>query len=525
MDDPSGVYIKQETSEDISEEINDDIDFDPTNLPLDIDINVPLDQEGFEKLPWSCDSCSKSFRQRNELKIHERCHTGERPYACKICGKGFKYSSNFADHMRLHSGEKRYPCSECPKKFNTNSNLKTHMLTHTKELPFVCQFCSKGFTTAGNLRTHVKKHHKEAFIPEFSIQTDHLTADNEDISNDALSDNMTQKMYSELSSSSQEKSFSCPVCMMNLTFSYELKAHMKSNHPDARPFICQNCGKGFKHKANLTDHERIHTGERRHQCPECPKKFQTGSNLKTHMLVHTKELPFLCQFCPKAFSTNGNLKNHSKKYHPDLFAPEIAFDAGPMLEQTLEENDAEDFKQEQSDVNQKEISKYESTSNYVEHNNEASLSESVDKTYKCEFCSKEFKDSSNFVAHLRIHSGERPYSCQFCPKKFNTNSNLKVHMMIHTGESPFICKLCNMGFKTKANLRRHGMTHNNDRPFECRFCRKTFKESHTLRNHEKNLCPMKDQINGTSDDFVDSFHDKMLEASIPDEQGKYADFF
>ena len=53
--------------------------------------------------------------------------------------------------------------------------------------------------------------------------------------------------------------------------------------PDQRPHKCADCDKAFKHKHHLTEHRRLHSGEKPFQCPKCLKRFSHSGSYSQHI--------------------------------------------------------------------------------------------------------------------------------------------------------------------------------------------------------------------------------------------------
>ncbi|XP_055632730.1 zinc finger and BTB domain-containing protein 17-like [Toxorhynchites rutilus septentrionalis] len=109
---------------------------------------------------FSCEICGKRFAFANQVRLHEKLHTGEKPYQCTVCSKSFRRMFSFKEHMAIHEGNESYVCDVCGKSFTRPRYLNAHLLTHSEERPFECAICESRYKTNGELTKHIRTKHQ-----------------------------------------------------------------------------------------------------------------------------------------------------------------------------------------------------------------------------------------------------------------------------------------------------------------------------------------------------------------------------
>ncbi|XP_050303708.1 zinc finger protein OZF-like [Anthonomus grandis grandis] len=249
--------------------------------------------------------------------------------------------------------------------------------------------------------------------------------------------------------------FKCDICQKVLYgCSNRLEQHIIMAHSDIKKFECETCGKKFKNRQQLNNHNRVHTGEKPYECDVCKLKFTSLQNLFNHKKKHTDKYKiYKCNSCDKSYPTPGELQNHQRVVHTG---------EKPFLCEICSNS-------------------FGSARNLGLHIR--SVHEKNEKCPKCGLMLSSVTYKQHMQKHQDKEDGIKRYTCETCGKSFFSPDMLKRHRLVHTGEKPHSCKICNKSFAQKYAVETHMKTHSDVRSFSCSLCAKTFKYKQHLQKH------------------------------------------
>ncbi|KAF2363549.1 Zinc finger C2H2-type, partial [Trinorchestia longiramus] len=326
---------------------------------------------------------------------------------CRVCGFVGKSLTQVEQHCaQQHKAESSSFCSICCKSFSGKGALKRHILTHTGVKPYECREC--GYRTC----------HR------FNLIISTWTAAPADGSGGGVG----------------FLNHKCCFCTYTSRHRINVENHIRT-HTGERPFKCYLCAAGFSQRSNLKRHIRTHSCNKDRLL--LPSTHENSSQVPTSPVTSSSGAVFFCQQVEECrLSRRGDcslmpsLSSESLGTSP-LYDERLAYGAS-YVSNTLSKGTA--------------ILTEESTTPTTMQGGVNAL--------RCKYCSYLATTWAGLSEHLDTHSlqtrdAARRFICDQCPYRSSQKVNLQRHKLIHTGDKPYACPFCPHRGRQKIHIDKH----------------------------------------------------------------------
>ncbi|XP_029341802.1 longitudinals lacking protein, isoforms H/M/V-like isoform X2 [Acyrthosiphon pisum] len=119
----------------------------------------------------------------------------------------------------------------------------------------------------------------------------------------------------------------------------------------------------------------------------------------------------------------------------------------------------------------------------------AKLTATIEKSYTCKVCQKQFRFKSWYNKHIAAHAIVKLHYCNNCPKHFKRLDSLERHLSTHFGGKNYDCLECGKTYTYAFNLKHHMVTQHNPnfKQIKCLKCNKSFNDARYLRYHDNRV--------------------------------------
>ncbi|XP_077012667.1 zinc finger protein 334 [Tamandua tetradactyla] len=430
-----------------------------------------------------CDSFGTNLKSASELNInrshvrkkcgdfnecgflntkHEKSHLGNKPYENDQKKKSHSHMEDFIQHQNNPALEQLLEYTSHGKASHRKTDFITHRSAHTGEKPYEDNEYGQAF---------IQKLKFSAYLTTSKERKTHECNNSEKFSC-IKSKHIHQRVYLG------KKHNKCSKFRKSSGKKSNLSQHQRM-YTGEQPDEYNESGNASR-KSDTTQNERIHIGEKIYNCKKCEKFFCRKLNLTELQRTHLEKKTDESNESGRALNRKSHLtqKQRANKEKKTYSCNKYGKSVYKKTDLTQHQNTHRGKKTyECNDCGKSFFVK----SNLAEHQR----THTGEKPYECKECGKFFCQKSALTVHQRTHTGEKPYKCNECGKTFCVKSNLTQHQRTHTGEKPYKCNECWRSFCVKSNLIVHQRTHTGEKPYKCLECEKTFSEKSALTKHQR----------------------------------------
>lgn len=202
---------------------------------------------------------------------------------------------------KIHNGNCNILCLQCQTFYETQEIYENHKIFCVKE-----ENASKRVTLSSTIEN--KKHSNKVINPELEVESFHTDTkgfeDTDLIDKFESSEPVCGSHYSQSYETEQN-------------FDIRIYPHGSLTENASVGLRCGHCKEVYHNKKDLLNHiTQSHEGRLLFGCFTCSKTYEKWSSLDIHEATHRMDKPYLCDLCGKSFKHSNNLRGH-KRTHLD----------------------------------------------------------------------------------------------------------------------------------------------------------------------------------------------------------------